>query len=133
MREIFATIKINRTSSFSFEEKRRISSSGSSGTIAVILLLSFINKYLLATIRSQGGFFNRSPIYFSFSLPPRRPSIDPDEDGSLLFLTAVAELGYYFTPRYSSSVGVFLKFLFFSPPPARTLDEPSNRRAKCRD
>lgn len=79
----------------------------------MILLLSFINKYLLATIRSQGGFFNRSPIYFSFSLPPRRPSIDPDEDGSLLFLTAVAELGYYFTPRYSSSVGVFLKFLFF--------------------
>lgn len=99
--------------SFAFGEKRRISSSGSSGTIAVILLLSFINKYLLATIRSQGGFFNRSPIYFSFSLPPRRPSIDPDEDGSLLFLTAVAELGYYFTPRYSSSVGVFLKFLFF--------------------
>lgn len=136
MREIFATIKINETSSplslsfLSFAKQgktadgqKRISTDTvlfpppRQGLQQSILLLSFINELFSGWTRIF--LITRSPR-------ARRPSIDPDEDGSLLFLTAVAELGYYFTPRYSSSVGVFLKFFSSSRSHARrTIESPS--------
>lgn len=135
MREIFATIKINETSSPSLflffrlpnREKQRMDRSGPRPTPFSSLLLgkdcnnrcdsTFINELFSGWTRIF--LITRSPR-------ARRPSIDPDEDGSLLFLTAVAELGYYFTPRYSSSVGVFLKFFSSSRSHARrTIESPS--------